>query len=116
MEYVPILILSFFAVLVPAVILFLSHILGPKDPNPKKLSTYECGMTTVGTTRVPISVKYYMMALAFLVFDIEVLFMYPWGTTFNFFKGYGLVEVMLFITILLVGFIYLWGKGVFEWE
>ncbi len=115
-EYVPILILSVFAVALPALILFLSAILGPKDPNTKKLSVYECGMTTIGTTRVPVPVKYYMVALAFLVFDIEVLYMYPWATIFDALGGFGFVEVMLFIMILLVGFIYLWGKGVFEWE
>ncbi len=115
-EYVPILVLSVFAVALPALILFLSAILGPKDPNTKKLSVYECGMTTIGTTRVPVPVKYYMVALAFLVFDIEVLYMYPWATIFDTLGGFGFVEVMLFIMILLVGFIYLWGKGVFEWE
>ena len=116
MGYVSILILSVFAVAIPAIILILSFLLGPKDPNPKKLSTYECGMTTIGTTRVPVPVKYYMMALAFLICDIEVVYMYPWATIFSSFGGFGFVEVMFFILILLVGFIYLWGKGVFEWE
>ena len=115
-EYLPVLILSIFAVALPTVILTLSRLLGPRDPNPKKLSIYECGMTTVGTTRVPIPVKYYMMALAFLIFDVEVVFMYPWATDFNILKAVGFIEVMFFIAVLLVGYLYLLGKGVFEWE
>ncbi len=115
-EYLPIFILSIFAVAIPAIIIILSSLLGPKNPNPVKLSIYECGMTTIGTTRVPVAVKYYMMALAFLIFDLEVVFMYPWATIFKELRAVGFIEVMFFILVLLVGYIYLYEKGVFEWE
>ena len=90
--------------------------LGPKRPNAEKLSTYESGMEPVRSAHERISVKYYMVAMLFIIFDIEVVFLYPWAVSFKELGLAGFITMTIFITILLVGFYYIWRKGALEWD
>ena len=88
----------------------------PKKPNPVKSSTYECGMETTGKSWVQFNFRYYFYALLFVVFDIQVVFIYPWAAALGELKLFGLVEMLAFFLILIVGFVYAWKKGVLEWK
>ena len=88
----------------------------PKKPNPVKSSTYECGMDTVGKSWVQFNFRYYFYALLFVVFDIQVVFIYPWAAAMGELKLFGLVEMLAFFLIVIVGFVYAWKKGVLEWK
>jgi len=88
----------------------------PKKPNPVKSSTYECGMETTGKSWVQFNFRYYFYALLFVVFDIQVVFLYPWAAAMGELKLFGLVEMLAFFLILIVGFVYAWKKGVLEWK
>jgi NADH-quinone oxidoreductase subunit A len=109
-----------FAVLLAVVFVLISKFIGPKNPNPTKLSTYESGMEPVGTARTRFSVKYYMAAMMFIIFDIEIVFMYPWAVAFRKFTGYNLtyalIEMIVFIFILIIGYIYMLRKGALKWD
>ena len=95
---------------------FISRIMRLDKPTPEKLEPYECGMVPVGGARVRFSIKFYLVAMLFILFDIEAIFFYPWAVIFQRLKVFGLIEMFIFIAILLVGYIYIWKKGAFEWE
>lgn len=118
--YIPILLIMGFAVLLAFIFVKSSSWFGPSKPDAEKLSTYESGMEPIGSARDRFSVKYYMVAVSFIVFDIEVVFLYPWAISFlNFPKTemvYSLIIAMLFILILVVGLIYEYKKGVLNWD
>lgn len=115
-NYVPILILFVVAAAFGLGVVVISQFLGPRRPTDEKLSTYECGVDVEPGARRPFDVKYYLVAMAFLVFDVEVVFMYPWAVKFRALGLFGLVEMLIFLFILLVGYAYIWRKGVLEWE
>lgn len=96
--------------------LFLSHITGPRSSNPDKLIPYECGVNPQGSARLRFSIKFYLVAMLFIVFDIETVFLYPFAVIFRELKLLGLIEIAVFIVILMTGFAYVWGKGALEWE
>ena len=91
-------------------------IFGKRKITPQKMLPYECGMEPIGEARKPFSVKFYIVAMLFIIFDIEAVFLYPWAVIFKDLKIFGLAEMAVFIGILLVGFIYVWKKGALEWE
>src|SRR6201987_1923560 len=93
----------------------LSNVLGPKKPTAEKLAPYECGMPPVGDARERQSVKFYLVAMIFLLFDIEVAFLYPWAMALRGLGWPGFVQLGLFILLLLSGYVYVWRKGVLEW-
>jgi len=97
------------------VMIGLSVLLGPKNPAPEKLAPYECGMPAVGNARERQSVKFYLVAMIFLLFDIEVAFLYPWAVSLRDLGWSGFVQIVTFFLILLVGFVYVWRKGVLDW-
>jgi NADH-quinone oxidoreductase subunit A len=97
------------------VMIGLSILLGPKNPTPEKLAPYECGMPAVGDARERQSVKFYLVAMIFLLFDIEVAFLYPWAVALRDLGWAGFVQIVTFVLILLVGFVYVWRKGVLDW-
>ena len=115
-EYLPILVLICFAVLIALLIVGASYLLGNRISNGVKLSTYECGMQTIGPTRIKINIRYYLVAMLFLIFDIEIMFLYPWAVVTGDLKLFGFVEMLIFVVILFIGYIYLWRKGALEWE
>lgn len=94
---------------------FISQLLGPRASTPEKLAPYECGVPPVGDARERQSVKFYLVAMVFLLFDIEVAFLYPWAMALRDLGWVGYVQVVLFLAILLVGFVYIWRKGVLDW-
>jgi NADH-quinone oxidoreductase subunit A len=115
-EYVAILIYIAIAIAFAGFSILASHLLGQKKPSPIKQSPYECGMTTVGPTYGRIPIKYYIIALLFLLFDIEVVFLYPLAVVFKEMKIFGFVSMAVFVAILLVAYLYIWKKGALEWE
>jgi len=103
------------APLVPAIAIFIPSLIAPKKPNPIKLDTYECGLETVGDSRVQFKIQYYIFALVFLIFDIETVFLFPWAVAFERLELFMVIEGILFILILLAGLVYAWRKGALEW-
>ena len=97
------------------VMIGLSLLLGPKNPTPEKMAPYECGMPAVGDARERQSVKFYLVAMIFLLFDIEVAFLYPWAMALRDLGWTGFVQVLLFMALLLAGYIYVWRKGALDW-
>jgi len=98
---------------VPSVLL--SQFLGPRKPTPEKMAPYECGMPAVGDARERMSVKFYLVAMIFLLFDIEVAFLYPWAMALRELGWPGFVQVVLFMALLLAGYVYVWRKGALDW-
>ncbi|MBI5022198.1 MAG: NADH-quinone oxidoreductase subunit A [Ignavibacteriales bacterium] len=115
-DYIPIGIMIIFGVGFAIVLTKASEWFGPKNPNEVKQSIYESGMEPVKSARERISIKYYMVAMLFILFDIEVVFMYPWAVNFRSLGMFGFVEMVIFIAVLMAGFLYLWKKGAFEWD
>jgi len=115
-DFIPIFIFLVLAVGFALITIFLSAIIGKRKKTPQKMLPYECGMDPFGQARKPFSVKFYIIAMLFIIFDIEAVFLYPWAVVFRELKIFGLVEMAVFIGILLVGFIYVWKKGALEWE
>ncbi len=119
-SYIPIFIVLFFATAIALVITFSSILLGPQRPNKEKLSTYESGMKPVGTTRERISIKYYLVAMLFIIFDLEVLFIYPWAVQFKkLFAEFGMsvfISMFIFLVVFELGYLYAFKKGGFDWD
>jgi NADH-quinone oxidoreductase subunit A len=114
--YLPILAFVALAMIVATVIVVASWVVGQNKPSAVKLAPYECGMPLIGTARQPFSVKFYIIAMLFIVFDIEVVFLYPWAVMFKKLGVFGFYEMGTFVLVLLVGYIYAWKKGALEWE
>ena len=110
-----ILIFAIVALIVPAAAIILSLLLAPRKPNPIKQSTYECGMETVGDSWVQFKAQYYVFALVFLVFDVEVVFLFPWAVSLNALPMFAVLEGIIFILILVAGLAYTVRKGMLEW-
>lgn len=102
-------------VALPFIIVFLAYLVRPKKPNPLKSSTYECGLQTIGPTWVRFKAQYYVYALIFVVFDIEVAFLLPWAVAYNQLGWFALVEATLFVLILMAGLVWAWRKGALRW-
>ncbi|MEK6222365.1 MAG: NADH-quinone oxidoreductase subunit A [Chloroflexota bacterium] len=100
----------------PALPLVAARFLAPRKPTPEKLETYECGMETVGETWVQFKMQYYLYALVFLVFDVEIIFLYPWAVAFDRLPLLGVIAGVLFIFLLGDGLVYAWRKGALEWS
>ena len=96
--------------------LLLSHFLGKRINDPAKLLAYECGVTPVGTARERFHTRFYLVAMLFIVFDIETVFLYPWAVVYKQLAFFGLIEMVVFMAILLAGLVYVWGKGALEWD
>jgi len=116
LDYLPILILVVLATLFAGGSMVISALLGPRRPTPEKLSPYECGIEPVGTARERFSVKFYLVAMLFIIFDMETVFLYPWAVVYKELKVFGVAAMGTFLLILLVGFVYVWKKGGLEWE
>ncbi len=120
-DYVPLLILLVVAALLAAALVGMSWILGPKKPSAAKLAPYECGVEPIGSARERFPVKFYLIAMLFIIFDIETVFLYPWAVMFtkwaeHSMQVFAFMEMIVFIAILFVGYVYVWKKGAFEWE
>ena len=115
-SYIPILILLGLSAVQAIGIVVLSRLASPMRPTPVKSSPYESGITPLGSTRERFSVKFYLVAILFIVFDLETMFLIPWGVMFRELGLFGLVEMAVFMSILLVGLVYAWKKGALQWD
>ena len=115
-QYIPIGIILIFAMVFGIVMSKASQWLGPKNPTEQKLSTYESGMEPIRSAHERVSVKYYMVAMLFIIFDIEVVFLYPWAVNFRQLGMFGFVEMIVFIAVLMLGYLYIWKKGALQWD
>ena len=115
-QYVPIAIMFAVAAVVVVVMVNAGRILGPRNRTAVKLETFECGNVASGSAWGRFSVKFYLTAILFIVFDVEVVFMYPWAVLFRRLGWFGLVEMGVFVGILTVGLLYVWRKGALEWD
>ncbi len=114
--YLPIMLLGLVAFLFGLGSIVMSSLIGPKKFSKIKMSPYESGCEPVGTARERFSIKFYLIAMLFILFDIEAVFLYPWAILYKKLGVFGLVEMGVFILILFVGYIYVWKKGALEWE
>jgi NADH-quinone oxidoreductase subunit A len=114
--YLPIIVLLMIAVGFGLVSVVFSSLIGQKKVSPVKLQPYECGCEPVGSAQERFSIKFYLIAMLFILFDIECVFLYPWAVLYKRLGLFGLVEMGVFIVILFVGYIYVWKKGALEWE
>ncbi|NIS60253.1 MAG: NAD(P)H-quinone oxidoreductase subunit 3 [Proteobacteria bacterium] len=119
-EYLPLLIFVGIAGAFGVFVVIASYLVGQHKPTPTKMAPYECGVTTVGSSRRRIPIRYYLVAMLFLLFDIEIVFLYPWAVVFRDLKGaLGILiflEMLVFVGILIVAYVYLWKRGALEWE
>jgi NADH-quinone oxidoreductase subunit A len=115
-NWVPVLVFFILVAGFGVVSLILSYTLGVKKPDPRKLSPYECGVHPIGTARERFSVKFYLVAMLFLLFDTEAVFLFPWAVVYRDLKLFGFFEMLVFIAAIVAGYIYAWKKGALEWE
>lgn len=115
-NYVPILIFLGVAGALGAVLMGLGFLFGPRRPDPEKLSAYECGFDAFSDSRMKFDVRYYLVAILFIVFDLEIAFLFPWAVALGSTGTLGLAAMGIFLAILVVGFVYEWKKGALEWD
>ena len=115
-EYLPTLLFLIVASGIGVALLVVGNLLGPKRPSAEKLSPYECGFAPFEDARMQFDVRYYLIAIQFIIFDLEIIFIVPWATVFRDLGMVGLIEMGIFASMLLLGFIYVWKKGALEWE
>jgi NADH-quinone oxidoreductase subunit A len=115
-SYLPILILFLFAVFVAVFVIGVSAVLGPKKSSERKLSPYESGMQPIGKAMRRFPIKFYVVAMLFIIFDIEVVFLFPYALVYRELAGFGLAAMGLFLFVLIVGFVYEWKKGALRWD
>ncbi len=115
-DYIPIFLMIGGGVAFGVIMVKLNELLGPKRPTEEKLSTYESGMEPVRSARERFSIKFYMVAMLFIIFDIEIVFLYPWAVVFKQLGVQGFLAMFVFIFVLLVGYYYIWRRGALEWD
>jgi NADH-quinone oxidoreductase subunit A len=122
-SYIPVMVMMIAAAVVAGGMVIASSVLGPKHPNRFKDASYECGITPVGSARERFPIKFYLIAMLFIIFDIETIFLYPWAVVFNgvyahsrAMKFFLLGEMGVFVAILFIGYFYIWGKGALDWD
>ncbi|MEO5572500.1 MAG: NADH-quinone oxidoreductase subunit A [Bacteroidia bacterium] len=115
-DYLPMLMMFVVAIGFVGTTIFATHLLGPKRKSEVKLETFECGIESQGNARLPFSIKYFIVAILFVLFDVEVIFMYPWAVNFKEMGLYGFIEMLIFLSLFLLGFIYIVKKGALKWE
>jgi NADH-quinone oxidoreductase subunit A len=115
-EYFPILLFILVGLAVGVAPMILGKLLGPNRPDPEKLSPYECGFEAFEDARMKFDVRYYLVAILFILFDLEIAFLFPWAVVVNEIGMAGFLSMMVFLGILVVGFVYEWMKGALEWE
>ena len=115
-QYFPILLFILVGLAVGVVPVALGWLIGPNKPDSEKLSPYECGFEAFEDARMRFDVRYYLVAILFILFDLEIAFLFPWAVTLNEIGAFGFWSMMIFLFILVVGFVYEWKKGALEWE
>ena len=116
LKYIPAILLFVMALAIPLIMLAIAGKTGPRQPSPRKMTPFESGIESVGETRHRFSVRFFLVALLFIIFDIEAVFIFPWAVLFRELGLFGFVEMTIFLGILLLGLFYIWKKGALEWE
>jgi NADH-quinone oxidoreductase subunit A len=114
--YFPVLVQGLLAVVIAAALIIISYVFGKKVRNKIKDTPYESGITPTGDARHRFSVKFYLVAMLFIVFDIEAIFLYPWAVVYRDLKWFGFFEMLVFVVLILSGFFYIWRKGALDWS
>ena len=115
-NYLPILIFVLVAGGLGVLLILLGFVLGPRRPDAEKTSPYECGFEAFEDTRMKFDVRYYLVAILFIIFDLEIAFLFPWAVSLDSTGGFGLLSMAVFLGILVVGFVYEWKRGALEWD
>ena len=115
-EYLSIIIFLFIALALSIGFVFINFILSPKNPDPEKLSAYECGFEAFSDSRIEFDIRFYLVAILFIIFDLEIAFLFPWAISLGNIGLLGFFSMMIFLSILTIGFIYEWKKGALEWQ
>ena len=115
-NYLTIIIFFGVALLLSIGFIFLNFVVAPKNPDPEKLSAYECGFEPFNDSRMEFDIRFYLVAILFIIFDLEIAFLFPWAITLGNIGIFGFFSMMLFLFILTIGFIYEWKKGALDWE
>ena len=115
-EYLSIIIFLFIALALSIGFVFINFILSPKNPDPEKLSTYECGFEAFSDSRIEFDIRFYLVAILFIIFDLEIAFLFPWAIALDQIDSTGLIAMVIFLLVLVIGFIYEWNKGALEWD
>jgi len=115
-NYLPILIFLIVAAGLGGVLIVLGFLLGPRQPNAEKLAPYECGFEAFEDSRMKFDVRYYLVAILFILFDLEIAFLFPWAVSLQTVGHFGILAMGVFLAILVVGFVYEWKKGALEWD
>ena len=115
-EYFPILVFIIIGLLIGLVPIILGKFIAPNNPDPEKLSPYECGFPEFDTARARFDVKFYLVAILFIIFDLEIAFLFPWAVSIKYIGWSGFIAMGIFLGILTIGFVYEWKKGALQWE
>ena len=115
-NYLPVLLFLFVGSMVGVGPMVIGKLLGPHRPDPEKLSAYECGFEAFGDARMQVDIRYYLVAILFILFALEIAFLFPWAVSLGTIGFIGFISMMIFLGILVVGFVYEWGKGALDWE
>ena len=115
-DYFPIMLFLFIAFFLSIGFILLNFIFSPKNPDPEKLSAYECGFEPFNDSRMEFDVRFYLVAILFIIFDLEIAFLFPWAISLGTIGMFGYISMLIFLFILTIGFIYEWKKGALDWE
>lgn len=115
-NYLPIFIFLVIAIVIASLMLFIPFVIAPNRPDEEKLSVYECGFDPFGDARAKFDIRFYLVAILFLIFDLEIAFLFPWAISLGKIGAIGFSSMMIFLLVITIGFIYEWGKGALEWE
>ena len=115
-NYLPVLIFVLISLAIAVIVIGLGYVLGTHRPDSEKLSPYECGFESFEDARMKFDVRYYLVAILFIIFDLEIAFLFPWAIVLNQIGWFGFASMVMFLAILVVGFVYEWKKGALEWE
>jgi NADH-quinone oxidoreductase subunit A len=115
-DYLPIILFLIIALVLSGAFVVINFILSPKNPDPEKLSAYECGFEPFEDSRMEFDVRFYLVAILFIIFDLEIVFLFPWAISLGNIGLLGFMSMMIFLFILTIGFIYEWKKGALDWE
>ncbi len=115
-DYLPIILFLVIALVLSSGFILINFLLSPNNPDPEKLSAYECGFEPFNDSRMEFDVRFYLVAILFIIFDLEIAFLFPWAISLGAIGVFGFVSMMIFLFILTIGFIYEWKKGALDWE
>ena len=115
-DYLPVILFLVIALILSAGFILINFLLSPNNPDPEKLSAYECGFEPFNDSRMEFDVRFYLVAILFIIFDLEIAFLFPWAISLGAIGVFGFVSMMIFLFILTIGFIYEWKKGALDWE